>query len=143
MLAVPDLDLRRDADQLLGRPDAHDLSLADHGDAVGELLGLVEVVGRQHDRLPERAQRADEIPRSAARGRVEPGGRLVEEHELGVPDQRDAEVETPFLPARERLQLRARLVGKSDQLDHLVDVPRPRVVPREHRMHLADREQGG
>ena len=106
VLAVPDLDVsarRRSAPRASRCATS---ALADHGDAVGELLRLVEVVGREEDRLAERAQRADEIPRSAARGRVEPGRRLVEEHELGVADQRDAEVETPLLAARERLHAR-------------------------------------
>ena len=66
---------------------AHDHAVAQHGDPVGELLGLVEVVRRQQDRLAERAQVADRVPRCAARARVEAGRRLVEEDQLGVADR--------------------------------------------------------
>ena len=38
------------------------------------------------------------LPGGAARGRVEAGRRLVEEDELGIADERDAEVEPRFWP---------------------------------------------
>ena len=85
-----------------GAPMRDDLPLAQDGDAVGELLGLVEVVRGQQDRLAERAQRADHLPGGPARGRVEAGRRLVEEEDLGVADQAEAEVEPPLLAAGER-----------------------------------------
>ena len=122
------------------RPDAHDPPFAQDGDAVGELLGLVEVVRREEDGLAERAERADHLPRRAARLRVEAGGRLVEEDEVGVADERDAEVEPPLLAARERLDPRARLLLEPDERDHLVDVPRRAVVAGEDRVRLAHGE---
>ena len=93
---------------------------------VGELLRLVEVVGRQQDRLAELAQRADQRPGVPPRRRVEAGRRLVEEDEVGIADERDAEVEPPLLAARERLHLRVPLLGEPDEPDHLVDVARVR-----------------
>ena len=74
--------------------------------------------------LPEGAQRADEVPGGPSRRGVEAGGRLVEEHELRVAHERDAEVEPALLAAGERLHPCARLVGEPDELDHLVHVPR-------------------
>ncbi len=139
--AVPDLGATGHSDQLRRRPERHDLAGANHGHPVSELLRLVEVVRRQENRLPEQAQRADHVPRRPASRRVETRRRLVEEHEVGVADERRAEVEPPLLTAGERLHFRVALLGKPDELDHLVDVPRLRVVAREHAMHLADGEQ--
>ncbi len=99
-------------------------------------------MGRQQDRLAELAQRADERPGVAARRRVEAGRRLVEEDELGVADERDAEVEPPLLPARERLHLRVALLGQADEVDHLVDVARVPVVAGEDPVHLAHGQDG-
>ena len=96
--AVADLGARP-GDQLGRFPDPDDLSSDDHGHAVGQLLRLVEVVRRQQDRLPERAQRAHELPGVATGSWIEPRRRLVEEDELRVADERDAEVEPPLLPA--------------------------------------------
>ena len=88
--------------QLAGRPDREDAAVLDDRHAVGELLGLVEVVRRQHDGLAEVAQRADRAPRRAARRRVEAGRRLVEEDQLGVADERQREVQPALLAARQR-----------------------------------------
>ena len=85
---VADLGLRARG-QLGGPAELDDLAGDEHGDPVGELLGLVEVVRRQEDGLAEPAQRADELPGVAARGGVEAGRRLVEEDELRVADERD------------------------------------------------------
>ena len=137
--AVADLGARA-GDQLGGLPEPDDLARDDHGDAVGELLRLVEVVRRQQHRLPEPAQRAHELPGVAARGGVEAGRRLVEEDELRVADERDPEVEPPLLPARERLHLRVALLVEADEVDHLVDVARVLVVAGEHPVDLAHRQ---
>ena len=99
------------ADQLRRRPERDDLARPDHRDAVCELR-LVQVVRREEDGLPERAERADHLPGGAARGGVEAGRRLVQEDEAGVADERDAEVEPPLLPARERLHARVALLGE-------------------------------
>ena len=64
-------------------------------------------------------------------------------NELGVADEGDAEVEAALLAPRERLDPRVALLREPDELDHLVDVARARVVPGEHPVHLAHREHGG
>src|SRR5262249_44258643 len=97
--AIADLRLRALARELCGRALADDLAADDDGHAVGELLGLVEVVGRQQDRRAERAERANRLPGLAARLRVEARRRLVEEDQVRVADQREAEVEAALLPA--------------------------------------------
>src|SRR5581483_725325 len=88
--------------------------------------------------VPMRMMRPSRI--TASRGRVEARRRLVEEHEVGVADERDAEVEAPLLTARERLDPRVALLVEADERDHLVDVPGLGVVAGEHRVRLVDRE---
>ena len=59
-----------------------DLAAVDDGDAIGELVGLVEVLRAQQHRRAQAGQRADDVPHLVARARVQAGRRLVEEHEL-------------------------------------------------------------
>ena len=96
-----------------------DLAGGDHGDPVGEPLGLLHVVGRQEDRLAELAQPVDDLPRGAARGGVEAGRRLVEEDQLGVADQRERDVEAAALPARERGGALLGLRGEVDERERV------------------------
>ena len=74
--------------------------------------------------MPSERSDADHLPGGASRGRVEARRRLVEEDEIGVADERDAEIEPPLLPAGERLHARVALLTEPDEVDHLVDVAR-------------------
>ena len=56
----------------------------------------------------------------AAGGRVEAGGRLVEEDQLGVAGDAEREVEPAALAAGQRRGAVARAVRQADQLEHLV-----------------------
>jgi hypothetical protein len=77
-------------------------------------------VGRQHDGGAEVAERFDEVPRSAARLRIEAGGGFVEEDDLGTADERECEVESAQLaPGTCRWR-----VGLSQEADELGQ-PRP------------------
>ena len=58
-------------------------------------------MGGEEDRLAEVAQASDHVPGLAPGGGVETGGRLVEEEQLGVADQRHADVEAALLATRE------------------------------------------
>src|SRR5207248_7038381 len=121
-----------DLTRQLGRPPfAHDLACAQDGDAVGELLGFVEVVRREQDRFAERAQVADRLPGGAARAGVEARRRLVEEDQLRIADERKREVESALLSARQRAHAGTGLLGEADELHALVDVARPLVVAAE------------
>ena len=53
-----------------------------HADAVGEVLGLVEVVRREQHGRSARGQVPDQLPRLASGRRVEPRRRLVEEQQF-------------------------------------------------------------
>ena len=72
------LELRRGA---LG----DDAAVVEHRDPVGELVGLVEVLGGEEDRDAVGDQLADDLPHGAAAARVQAGGRLVEEDQPGSP----------------------------------------------------------
>ena len=55
----------------------------------------------------------------AARLRVEAGGRLVEEHELGLVDEREREREPLPLAARQRVERGVGLVGEREAFEQL------------------------
>ena len=56
-----------------------DPAVVDHGDLVGERVGLVQVLRGEQHRRAVGDQAADDVPHVLALGRVEAGGRLVEE----------------------------------------------------------------
>ena len=68
--------------------------------------------------------------------RIESGRRLVEEHEVGVAHERDAEVEPALLAARQRLHSGVSLLDQPHEVDDLVDVTRLCVVPGEEDVGL-------
>jgi hypothetical protein len=65
------------------RAERDDPPGAHHRDVVGEALGLLDVVGRHQHGHALGAQRGDERPQLLPHLRVEPDGRLVEQHERG------------------------------------------------------------
>src|SRR5437763_6441992 len=87
--------------ELAGRPLGEDATVLDDRHAVGERLGLLEVVrGEQHG-LAEVPERAHGVPRRPPRGRVEAGGRLVEEDQLRIGHQGQRQVEAAQRAARQ------------------------------------------
>jgi ABC-type multidrug transport system ATPase subunit len=68
--------------QLVGGALGQDRAVVDDDDAVREVLRLVEVVRGQQDGGAAVGQPLDQVPEVAARLRVEPSGRLVEEQQL-------------------------------------------------------------
>ena len=115
----------------------------DDPDAIGELRGLVEVVRGEHDRGALGLQTADEVPELPARVRIEPRRRLVQEQQLGPADDAERDIDPPLLPARELRDACLRLGLQAHRRDHLVDVARVRVEPRELPQLLAHRRQTG
>ena len=113
-----------------GRSLFDDLAAGDDGDPFGEFLRLVHVVRGEQDRGAKAGKLPDDLPGTAPRARVEPGRRLVEEQDPGVPDDAEGEVQPPLLPAGQRLDLALLLAGQPDEPDHLTDVARIGVVAR-------------
>ena len=79
-------------EQRIGRAGHDEPAGVDHHDVVAHLLHVVEQVrGHQH-RDAERAEAGDEREHLLAAERVEAGGRLVEQHQLGIADERLGEL---------------------------------------------------
>ena len=72
----------RAREQLVETALVDDRAAADDRDAVTELLDLGEDVAREQDRDPLAGQPLHELAHVAHAGRVEPGGRLVEQQQL-------------------------------------------------------------
>ena len=65
-----------------GVPRGHRDAVVDDHQPVGQLLGLVQLVGGQHHGHAVAAQPVDQLPHHDSRVRVHARGRLVEEHQL-------------------------------------------------------------
>jgi hypothetical protein len=68
----------------------------------GELVGLVEVLGREHDVGAAGDERPDRLPEFVPASRVEPRRGLVEQEESGCADQTRAEIESATQARRNR-----------------------------------------
>ena len=112
------------AGQLGGRALGDHPAAVDDHDVVGELLGLVHVVGGEHHRHPRGAQLADQVPAGVPGLRVHARGRLVEEHQLGTADHGGGEGEPLLLPAGEPAVRRAGVVGEAEPVEQRVRVER-------------------
>ena len=88
--------------ELIGRALGDHLAAVDDRQPRGELVGLLQVVGRQQHGLAaaQRASARDLLPHLGADLGVEPGRRLVEEQHLRVVDERHRDVQPPLHPAR-------------------------------------------
>ena len=116
-----------------GWPFRDDPAAADHRGLVGQVLRLVHVMRGQQDRLAQRGQVLDDLPRLVPRRGIESGRGLVEEQQIRVADQGDRDVQPPLLSAGQLQHPGVPLLLQAHQLDHLVHRPRPRVVPGVHR----------
>ena len=105
---VVELRGRPEADALLGvgpgddagrRVDRDDPALAEHGDPIGEVLGLLHEVGHEQDGHAAVADRLDDAPRLPAGVRVEAGRELVEDRDLGLPHERERDGQPLLLTA--------------------------------------------
>ncbi len=68
-------------------------SMVEHGDAVGQLVSLFEVLRGQQDRDTVIRQPAGRVPQLLAAARIEPGGRFVQEEQLRFHDHADRQIE--------------------------------------------------
>ena len=67
--------------------------MVEHGDAVGQLVSLFEVLRRQQDRYPVIRQPAGCVPQLLATARIEPGCRFVQEEQLRLHDHAERQIE--------------------------------------------------
>jgi hypothetical protein len=113
------------------RPGRPDLAADDDRRVVRERLGLLHVVRGEEHRGPAIAQPRQHVPCLPSCRGVKSGRRLVEEDELGAPDEAEADVEPALLPAGELADALVVLLGETHELHHLVGRSRRRVVARE------------
>jgi hypothetical protein len=74
--------------ELAGGALGHEAAVVDDADSIGQLIGLLEVLGREEDRHPEvSVQAPDFVPDPQTAGGIEPGRRLVEEQHRRVVHQ--------------------------------------------------------
>jgi len=74
--------------EVVERPLGDGTTVAQHGDAVGELEQLVEPVGHEDDRHPLVLQGPDDVEQGVGLVLVQRAGRLVEDEDAGVHRQR-------------------------------------------------------
>ncbi len=79
--------------ELVGGAGGDDLAVVEDDDVVGELVGLLQILGGEQHRDAVGHQPAHHAPQVGAAARVEPGGGLVEEEHLGAADQAGGQVE--------------------------------------------------
>jgi hypothetical protein len=79
--------------QLGGGSLGDDLAAVDDADAVGEHVGLLEVLGREEDGHAVAGQAADLVPQRGTALRVQARGGLVEEQQARAVHEREAEIQ--------------------------------------------------
>ncbi len=121
--------------ELVRRALGDDAAAVDDDDGGGEVVGLIEILRRQHDVGPPPAHVVDGVPHLVAAPRVEAGRRLVEQQQPGRADEARPEVEPPSHPAGIGPDL---AVGGLHQI-HLLEDPRG----RGHRLGAALAVQAG
>lgn len=94
--AEPDVSAGDEPLQFLGGAFGGDPAVVEHGDAVGEFVGLLQVLGGEEDGDAVGDEGADDLPHGVAGAGVEAGGGLVEEDDAGVADQGHGDVQAPF-----------------------------------------------
>ena len=110
-------DARLELGRGAGRRDA---PVVEHHDLVGEAVGLLEVLGREHDGGAVADELAEQLPQVVAALRIEPGRRLVEEQHRRRGDEARGEIEPPAHAARERAHEPVGHVVEPELLEQLV-----------------------
>ena len=139
--AEPELDhlTRRVApDELERRALGDDSALVHHDEPIAQLLGLVHVVRRQHERDAPLLQPEEPIPDHVSCLGVEPGRRLVEQQDVRIADEGTGDREPPLHSAGERLDARLRALVQLDELEQLV-YPLPELAAGDAEVPPVDR----
>ena len=102
----------------------------EHDEVVGELVGLLEVLGGEQHGDAVGDERAHRVPHLVPVARVEPGGRLVEEQHFGAADEADREIQPAPHTARVGAHPPPRGLGEAEALDQLGG-PGPGDAPRQ------------
>src|SRR6202171_5850363 len=119
-------------DQVVRRLHRQDLAVVHDRDPVAKRFGLIHVMGGQENGPSFRADRFRQLPQVASRLRIEAGGRLVEEEDLRLVDERRRDAEALLLAARQLGNGRARLLGEVHLLQDRHGIDRAVVERPEH-----------
>ena len=118
--AYPDPHLGAPASSSSSRPCADQATPVDDAHHVRELLDLGQDVARHEDRLALVGEEAEQLPhRHDARG-VEAVGRLVQQQQVGVRQERERDAQPLAHTQGVRADLVTCAVGQADRLEHLV-----------------------
>ena len=96
-----------------------DPAVVDDGDAVGELVGLVEVLRREQHGGALGDEHPHDLPHLVAAAGVEAGGRLVEEQQVGRHDDAGGDVEPAAHATRVLLHQAVGGVGEPEGVEQL------------------------
>ena len=130
---------------------ADEAAVAQHGDAVGDAVHLVEEVGDEQHGHAGRPHPLDDLEELVDLAGVEARRRLVEDQHLGVDLHRPGDRDELLHGDRVRLERRRRVDVEVQLLEHVggaaahrrpVDPPEASRLASEHRV-LGDREVGG
>ena len=94
-------------------------AVVQHQQALAQALGLVHEVRGQQDRLALAQQALQALPHQVARLRIEAGGRLVKQQQIGVVHQRTRQRQAALHAARQLGRLGARLVAERGEVQQL------------------------
>ena len=122
-----------------GVSSSQDLAVVHDRDPVAQRLGLVEVVRGEHHGATVGVDLRQQVPEVAARLRVERGGRLVEEHHLGVVDQGAGDRQPLQLAAGQLLGPGVGLVVEPDRAEPFVGRARRRRRTSEAKVWICSR----
>ena len=100
-----------------GEPVRDDPSLVEHDEPVAELLGLVHVVGGEDEADALLLEPEEAVPQDVAGLRVEAGGRLVEQQDLRLVDERAGDRQPAPHAAGERLDALVAALGELGEVE--------------------------
>jgi hypothetical protein len=107
--------------QLDGGAFGDDLPAVEEGDAVGEGVGLLQVLGGEEDGDAAADQFTDVVPDLAAAAGIEARRRLVEEDQLGASQQGHGQVEAAAHAPRVGRRRLVRRLGEAEAAEQLGD----------------------
>ncbi len=98
-----------------------------NGHARAQLLGFLDVVRGQKQGLPHPAEFENDVVELMPDLGIQPGRRLIQDDEIGIPHEGQGEGEPLFLPAGEPFVELLALWVQTDQGEEFVDRPRMRI----------------